>query len=182
MIALTYRPSEGAPLVHLLMQTGWFLLKRMLAPFLLFLLVSAGSAIALAGNLDTGNSHHVRQALLTQFSHWEGTPYQYGGNSRHGIDCSGFVHMIYQRALGIEVPRSTELLANMRHKVSRRHLQAGDIILFRIDRHTLHAGIYVGNGQFIHASKSRGVMRSNLNNPYWHDVFSKAVRIIGETA
>jgi len=135
------------------------------------------SATAVAGGFRT-HAHHVRQELLAKFSHWRGTPYRYGGMSHHGIDCSGFVHVIYRQALGIDVPRSTELLSRLRHRVSRRHLIAGDLILFRINHHTLHAGIYVGRGQFIHASKSRGVMLSSLHNPYWKETFSKAVRVI----
>lgn len=133
---------------------------------------------ALAGGHDPGG-RHVRQALLAKFHDWEGTPYRYGGTSRRGIDCSGFVHIIYRQALGMAVPRSTARLSRIRHRVPRRRLAAGDVILFRIGHRSLHAGIYVGHGQFIHASKSRGVMMSSLHNPYWRHAYSKAVRLIG---
>lgn len=178
MDAVLYKPVGGIDYGRLLAQAGRFFVRRILFPLLLSLLVSGFSATAVAGGFRT-NVHHVRQVLLAKFSHWRGTPYRYGGMSHHGIDCSGFVHVIYRQALGIDVPRSTELLSRLRHRVSRQHLIAGDLILFRINHHTLHAGIYIGQGQFIHASKSRGVMLSSLHNPYWKETFSKAVRVIG---
>jgi cell wall-associated NlpC family hydrolase len=158
MFALSHRRAPGSQLVR--RQTVRLLF------FVAVLLLNGTQAFA-----------GTRDALLTQFRQWEGTPYQYGGNSHQGIDCSGFVHIIYRQALGLNVPRSTEKLVEIRHRVSRAHLKAGDIILFRINWRTMHAGIYIGNGQFIHASKSRGVMRSSLNNPYWNDVYNRAVRI-----
>jgi cell wall-associated NlpC family hydrolase len=161
-----------------LLRVWYFVAKRILLPFVLFLMFSGLSATALAGSYKP-HTRHMRQVLLSTFKRWQGTPYRYGGMSHRGIDCSGFVHIIYRQALDIDVPRSTELLSRFHQRVSRRNLVAGDLILFRINRHTLHAGIYVGHGQFIHASKSRGVMLSNLHNPYWSDVFSMAVRIIG---
>lgn len=166
---------------RMLAQTMRFVVRRILLPFALSLLVAGFSATAVAASYRPG-TEQVRQALLAKFDRWQGTPYRYGGMSHRGIDCSGFVHVIYRQALGIRVPRSTELLSRLRHRVSRRHLVAGDLILFRINRHTLHAGIYVGRGQFIHASKTRGVMLSSLRNPYWRGVFSKALRIIGTRA
>lgn len=172
-------PGEGIEYGRLLTQAGRVLARRILFPFLLFLLISGFSATALAGGIKHPDSRHVRQALLAKFHVWEGTPYRYGGMSRRGIDCSGFVHIIYRQALGLTVPRSTASLSRIRHRVPRRRLVAGDVILFRIGHRTLHAGIYVGRGRFIHASKSHGVMMSRLDNPYWRQAYSKAVRLIG---
>jgi cell wall-associated NlpC family hydrolase len=181
MDTVIHRPAEAMDFGRMLAQTLRFFVRRILLPFVLSLLVAGFSATAVAASYKS-HAQHVRHALLSKFDRWQGTPYRYGGMSHRGIDCSGFVHVIYHQALGIDVPRSTELLSRLRHRVSRRHLVAGDLILFRINRHTLHAGIYVGHGQFIHASKSRGVMLSSLHNPYWREVFSKAVRIIGTRA
>lgn len=147
-----------------------------LAGLLLILLSAARSAPVEAASFKSPEL--IRAQLLKHFRHWEGVPYRYGGNSYDGVDCSGFVHIMFDRALGKEVPRSTELLSRIRNRVSRRDLRAGDIIIFHIPHAGLHAGIYVGNGEFIHASKSRGVMRSRLNNPYWQDTYSRAVRVI----
>jgi probable lipoprotein NlpC len=182
MDAVLHKPAEGMDFGRLLAQAGRFIVRRILFPFMLSLLVAGFSATAVAGSYKHPDAQHVRQALLAKFHHWQGTPYRYGGMGHHGIDCSGFVHVMYRQALGIDVPRSTELISRIHHRVSRRHLVAGDLILFRINRHTLHAGIYVGHGQFIHASKTRGVMLSSLHNPYWSETFSKAVRVLGTRA
>jgi len=119
----------------------------------------------------------LRKSLLRHYNRWEGTPYRFGGNSRYGVDCSGFVHIIFRDALGIEVPRSTELISRIRKRISKRNLQAGDIVLFKTSRTSLHTGVYIGNNQFIHASKSKGVILSQLNSPYWQSAYYKSVRV-----
>jgi probable lipoprotein NlpC len=55
-------------------------------------------------------------------------------------------------------------------------MQPGDLVFFRIN-HELHVGFYDTDQQFLHASASRGVMRSSLNNPYWKSVFIQARRL-----
>ena len=155
--------------------------KRAILPFLFMVLIAIWPMFASAANMDHPtriSESSLRSALLHHYDRWEGAPYRYGGNSRYGVDCSGFVHAMFKEALDIEVPRSTERLSQAGTRVSRRHLTAGDIIIFRISGKSLHAGIYVGNGQFIHAAKSRGVMISSLSNPYWTDTYEKSVRII----
>jgi len=154
-----------------------FFAQRVLRPFMVSLLISCISAPALAASYHP-DVQQVRKRLLTAFHHWEGTPYRYGGNNRHGIDCSGFAQAIYRQAFGINVPRSTKFLSRLHHRVFFGHLRAGDLILFRINRRTLHAGIYIGHGQFIHASKTRGVMLSSLHNSYWRETYFRAVRVI----
>jgi len=121
---------------------------------------------------------HLRQLLLTHFARWEGVPYEYGGYDRRGIDCSGFVNLTFKQALGVDIPRSTQLLASQGKRVARSALAVGDVLVFRTASKTLHVGIYVGDGQFIHASKSRGVMLSDVDSPYWRDVYIKAVRFL----
>lgn len=150
--------------------------RRLAALLVLLLLIAIMPVVATAGHAYSESS--MRQALLSLYDRWEGTPYRYGGNSRHGVDCSGFVYIAFRDALGIEVPRSTELLSRCGPSVSVKHLAVGDILVFRASRDNLHVGIYVGNGQFIHSSKSRGVILSDLSNPYWRDTYVKSVRII----
>lgn len=153
--------------------------RKALFPLVLIMLLLGWPIFAsAAGYNNSFSDSSLRTALLRHFDHWEGTPYRFGGNSHRGIDCSGFVHTIFRDALGIEVPRSTRLLSGIRKRVPFRSLRAGDIIIFRTSPRVLHAGIYVGKGQFIHASKSRGVMLSDFSNPYWTGVYEKSVRII----
>ena len=153
--------------------------RKLFIPLLLLLLMLSWPMFASATNHSTQISESsLRTALLYHYDQWEGAPYRFGGNSRYGVDCSGFVHVMFRDALGIEVPRSTNLLSQAGPSITRRHLIAGDIIIFRISGKSLHAGIYIGKGQFIHASKSHGVTLSKLSNPYWSDVYEKSVRII----
>ncbi|MES0372155.1 MAG: NlpC/P60 family protein [Mariprofundaceae bacterium] len=160
--------------------------KSLVLPLIMFLLMISWPMVSMAGNYPAYStekaelsSSSLRKSLLRHYYRWEGAPYRFGGNSKYGVDCSGFIHIAFRDAFGIDVPRSTQLLSNIRNRVPFRKLATGDIIIFRTSRNNLHAGIYVGNNQFIHASKSRGVILSSLNNPYWKKVYKKSVRVIG---
>jgi len=154
--------------------------KAAILPLLLMTLMIAAPLSSEAGSQNVDSGSYLRSALLQHFDRWEGAPYRYGGNSHYGVDCSGFVHIAFRDALGIEVPRSTELLSHTGYRVSRSNLSAGDILVFRTSRRNLHVGIYVGRGQFIHASKSQGVILSELSNPYWQDTYIKSLRVIDQ--
>ncbi len=103
-----------------------------------------------------------------------GTRYQYGGTSKSGFDCSGFVNYIYG-AFGISLPRSSYEIANLGNKVSFEDLQPGDLVFFK-GRSTKssrvgHVGIVVENLEegfkMIHASTSHGVRIDNYNTAYY---------------
>jgi cell wall-associated NlpC family hydrolase len=102
--------------------------------------------------------------------------YREGGLSKNGVDCSGYVHLTYKQKLRRTIPRSTELLAKSGSEVSLRQMQPGDLVFFKTGWKTNHVGIYLNNGKFMHASSSRGVMISRLENPYWSDTFWMARR------
>ncbi len=102
-----------------------------------------------------------------------GCSYVYGGSSPEGFDCSGFTSYCYAQA-GIQLGRTTYAQATQGTAVSRSELQAGDLIVFR---GTSHVGIYVGNGQFIHASNpSTGVVYDSINYGYWANQYQSARR------
>ncbi len=127
--------------------------------------------------VDLNNSVWVKQQLLKQYIEWAGTPYKVGGLNRHGVDCSGFVYLTFRSKLGFEIPRSTELQQKIGVKISRSKLRTGDLILFKTGFFTRHIGIYLGKGQFIHASSSQGISISNLNNSYWQSKYWKSRRL-----
>lgn len=120
----------------------------------------------------------VVPALYAQYDAWAGTPYRFGGLSRRGVDCSGFVQLTYQSRFGRTLPRTTEELARVGRPVARHDLRAGDLVFFRTGRlkRTPHVGIYVENGVFLHASTSRGVTLSRLDSPYWAAAYNQARR------
>lgn len=96
-----------------------------------------------------------------------GTPYRLGGTNRRGVDCSGLVYRVYRDLYGLQLPRTTEAQVDLGYKVSADELQTADLVFFKTGWATRHVGIYIGQGRFLHASTSRGVMISSLDNPYW---------------
>lgn len=119
----------------------------------------------------------LRDSLHDQARQWRGVPYRYGGLSENGVDCSGFVYLTFQSRLGIELPRTTRELAKQGERVDRDELRAGDLVFFKTGFRDRHVGIYMGGGRFLHASTSRGVMTSSLNNVYWRKHYWKARRL-----
>lgn len=116
------------------------------------------------------------ERLWQVFNRYEGAPYQYGGTSADGFDCSGFIVTAYREALGVRLPRTTAQMLATGDPVSADHLQPGDLIFFHLSGKDGHAGIYMGDGQFIHASSSSGVIDSSLQSRYWRRHFSQARR------
>lgn len=112
------------------------------------------------------------------YAYWEDTPYRYGGTSRSGIDCSALVQTAYAQLYGVRLPRTTSEQRKIGVRVSVRQLQTGDLLFFRPGRTPNHVGIYLGNGRFAHASSSRGVTLSALDNRYWLPRLVDARRVL----
>ena len=138
----------------------------------------AGSSSSDGSN--TGSTLGERVAAYAK--QFKGYRYVYGGASPSGFDCSGMVYYIY-RQFGYNVGRtSTDQLRNGYTHVSRSNLKPGDIVLFErtytSSRPATHSGIYIGNGQFIHAANSRlGVIVTSIDNDYYASRFLCGVRI-----
>jgi cell wall-associated NlpC family hydrolase len=119
----------------------------------------------------------VKKVLYEIHDDWEGTSYQYGGLSKRGIDCSGFVYITFRSGFGVMLPRTTAHQARLGKPISKSHLMAGDLVFFKTGAKVLHVGVYVEKGLFLHASTSRGVMLSQLDNPHWRANYWMAKRI-----
>ena len=126
--------------------------------------------------VSLNNSSAVKSKLYDQHNEWEGVEYEMGGLSKDGVDCSGFVYNTFRSKLGINIPRSTELQSTLGKNVSQKNLRAGDLVFFKTATKVRHVGIYIEKGKFLHASTSKGVMISKLNNIYWKSKFWKAQR------
>ena len=112
-----------------------------------------------------------------------GTPYRYGGNTPiSGFDCSGLIGYVYRDAAGITLPRSTREMSGMRAPaIPRNALQPGDLLFFATagGRAVSHAGIYVGEGRFVHAPSSGGTVRLDaLSSAYWAKSYLNAKRVL----
>ena len=111
-----------------------------------------------------------------------GTPYRWGGNTpESGFDCSGLIGYVYRDAAGISLPRSTREMINIKAPtVDRGSLKSGDLVFFatKARGQVNHAGIYVGEGRFVHAPSTGGTVRlDRLDNSYWQARYLNAKRV-----
>lgn len=117
---------------------------------------------------------------LSEHQHeWKGTRYRLGGNSKSGVDCSGFMQITFRDLFGIDLPRTTKDQAKEGERISKSELRTGDLVFFNTGRgpNGKHVGVYVKNGQFLHASTKGGVIYSDLDSPYWSKAFWQARRL-----
>lgn len=132
--------------------------------------VLARAAIKLDFDIDEDDDW----PLMIEASTWIGTPYKYGGEDRYGIDCSGLTRTIYRQVYKTELHRSSyEQYKKDVKKVSKNNLMSGDLVFFSTGKKgkVSHVGIYLKDGKFIHASSSRGVVVSDLNQNFYKNNF-----------
>lgn len=148
-------------------------------------LVTGCSSITLKSNAPVIQPPAVSQdklgivnRLLKQYQQWQGVQYRYGGLSKSGVDCSGLVLLTFRDQFKVALPRSTQYQANVGTQISITQLKPGDLVLFKIGFSGRHIGIYAGEQKFLHASKSRGVIFSRLDSPYWKESFWQARRVL----
>ena len=111
-----------------------------------------------------------------------GGKYVWGANGPNAFDCSGLTQYVYAKN-GIGLNRTAAEQAKQGVKVSKSELEAGDLVFFKkinsVGAGVSHVGIYIGNGEFIHASNpTRGVVKDSLNSSYYSSHYVKARRII----
>lgn len=126
---------------------------------------------------DLSTQNPVKKVLYSQYEKWKSVKYKEGGLSERGIDCSGFVYITYLSKFGIELPRNTEEMSRLGKKVSQENLNPGDLVFFKTGLFSRHVGIYLEKRKFIHASTSKGVTISSLDNYYWSKKYWKSTRI-----
>jgi cell wall-associated NlpC family hydrolase len=122
----------------------------------------------------------VNNLYLYKFiDQWYGVKYKYGGTDNQGIDCSAFAQKLYSSIYSVNLQRTSR----QQHKNAefiKKHEDAeeGDLVFFRM-RHVRisHVGVYLTNGYFVHASRSRGVMISSLSDKYWNRRYAGCGRV-----
>lgn len=130
--------------------------------------------------IDPGLPSDTR-TLLAEARTWLGVPYMWGGNDRNGVDCSGFVTQVFQNALQIKLPRTSASQCDYCTTVDSRKLQPGDLVFFDTtgarEGRVSHVGLYIGDGNMIHASSTKGVTVSAIDGVYFGDRLLKAGRV-----
>ncbi len=128
--------------------------------------------------LDTEVESLPNKSLLEKVDDWYGVRYRRAGNSKSGVDCSGFTVAVYTAVYGLMLPRVSREQYRISRKISTTELQEGDLVFFNTTgRGVSHVGIYLGNNRFIHASVSKGVMVNSLFDTYYLKRFVGAGRI-----
>ncbi|HEX4849220.1 MAG TPA: NlpC/P60 family protein [Puia sp.] len=118
--------------------------------------------------------------LLEFMDEWYGTPYQYGGTTRDGIDCSAFASTLMSVVYGVSnLPRIARDQYNQCSHVQKSDLKEGDLVFFHTtgrSKSVTHVGVYLCNGRFVHASVS-GVLISDMEDPYYSKHYIGAGRV-----
>ena len=107
------------------------------------------------------------EAIIATGKKYMGVPYVFGGTTPSGFDCSGFIQYVFKQN-GIMIPRLADEQYKLGKSVKTSELIPGDLVFFSTyEPGASHCGIYIGDGQFMHASSSRGIRIDRLDNVYW---------------
>lgn len=127
--------------------------------------------VELKGNED--------EKLIKEIDSWLGTPYVYGGASKKGTDCSGMILSIYKTVYGFSLNRSAFDMQKDVAFVDLKKAKLGDVLFFKINGERVsHVGLYLGDNKFIHATTSKGVIISNLEEKYYATRYYKCGRLL----
>lgn len=123
-----------------------------------------------------------KKKLLDYAKFFKGGKYVWGGTSPKGFDCSGYVQYLYKKH-GVNLPRTAWSQSKQGIAVDKAHLEKGDLLFFLTDKKrgipVTHVGIYLGNGEFIHAaSKKKGIIISPITHGHYADTFVTARRVV----
>lgn len=125
-------------------------------------------------------SSPIKLSMLTSINRYKGVPYKWGGDTMRGMDCSGFTMKVYEESARTTIPHHAASQYKLGTKISRKRLKFGDLVFFRDieSKGVSHVGIYVGNDNFVHASLSKGVVTSSMNQPYYKKRYVSARRLL----
>jgi peptidoglycan DL-endopeptidase CwlO len=127
---------------------------------------------------STTTSSSKASAVIATAKKYIGVSYLWGGTTPSGFDCSGFTQYVFKQN-GINLPRVSRDQFNVGTPVSQENLKAGDLVFFSLDGDKVidHVGIFIGNGQFINSSSSKGVTIYTMGS-YWTSKYIGAKRVL----
>ncbi|ALB64464.1 NLP/P60 family protein [Cronobacter condimenti 1330] len=120
----------------------------------------------------------IKRTLLNRYAGWKGTRYHLGGTTHRGVDCSALMQHLFAESASVALPRTTGEQLQEGKAVRKAALQPGDLVFFNTGPRQRHVGVYIGDDQFIHASKEKGVTISSLSNRYWRARYLAARRVV----
>ena len=127
-----------------------------------------------AAMLDVDQNAITNGRLYAFIDQWMGTPYQFGGLDKNGVDCSGFVFLLESEVYGINLPRMTSLQVTVIKRKYENELQEGDLVFYDYDgKKFSHVGVYLQNDYVVHASTKKGVIIIKLHDPATYKYFSR---------
>ena len=151
---------------------------------LVFSLVMSSCSSSKTVVKNNKNTNSKADKIIAKALQYKGVPYQFGGTTKKGIDCSGIIYLAYG-SQNIQVPRVSRDMAKRGKKTSLNNVKKGDLLFFRthkIRRRINHVGLVIshkkGQIRFVHATSSRGVIVSSLSEKYWKKAFVKAAKIL----
>ena len=120
----------------------------------------------------------VKNVNLFRFiDEWYGVRYLFGGSTKKGIDCSALMQVLFTSLYGISLPRTAKMQYDFSRRISRTELKEGDLLFFNTRGGVSHVGMYLTNNKFVHASVSKGVVISDMFEPYYLQRYIGAGRI-----
>lgn len=129
---------------------------------------------------STSTANNIFQSVYEEAKDWLHTPYRYGGTGHKGIDCSAFTGKVYQNVFGIRLERTSKAMSKDVESISKDELKPGDLVFFATrgkKKIVNHVGVYLGKGDFVHASLSKGVTISSLDEKYYQRTWVKGGRV-----
>lgn len=137
---------------------------------------SAGSIKERYASLLNVKEKELGNEKLYRFiDNWIGVPHRSGGMNKKGVDCSGFTFLLEKEVYEKDLPRTARTMADKVKRKYEQDLQEGDLVFFDFDGQKFsHVGVYLQNNKFVHASTSKGVIISDLKDPWYYKYFSRA--------
>ena len=126
---------------------------------------------------------NAAQDVILQGLKLVGVRYRLGGNNEdQGLDCSGFVRLVFKDSIGASLPRTAKEMSEVGQQIDASQLKPGDLVFFNTMRRTFsHVGIYVGEGKFIHSPRTGSQVRvESMDESYWRLRFNGARRVTPE--
>ncbi len=144
--------------------------------------VSKGRSVAFgrlteryASLLNVREKELDNEKLYRFIDSWIGVPHRSGGMDKKGVDCSGFTTILEKEIYNRAVPRTAKSMAESVKRKYEQDLKEGDLVFFDFQGQKFsHVGVYLHNNKFVHASTSKGVIISDLKDPWYYKYFSRA--------